>query len=317
MNIGLVISGGVAKGAYQVGFLRALSEEIKHTSIKVSGVSCSSIGIFSGYAYAADKMDALYDIWNKVHFDSTVDLMYNVWFKHFLKDAISDLVKENDLLNIPMYAPICYFPFLHMDYFRLYGNYYKKWPRFILGAVSFPFLSGGIHWFKGQISFDGGTMDNIPILPLLLDEKPDLILVLHFEAGFKPRRKYLDYGIPIIDFDISIDSVLRKYTFDFHHEINLRRMEDGYKYGKQICSFLFDKGKRSLNDILAVANEQKEKEFIKRLSNTTLETWVQRLNEIFYPFISRTRIKICNLSERKKEKKASYAEEKILVDDKM
>ncbi len=317
MNIGLVISGGVAKGSYQVGFLKALNEEIKHTSIKVSAVSCSSIGIFSGYAYAADKMDALSDIWNRVHFDSTVDLLYDVWFKHFLKDAIHELVKENDSLKIPMYTPICYLPFVHMDYFRLYGDFYKKWPRFMLGAASYPFLSGGIHWFKGQMSFDGGAMDNIPIMPLLFDGSPELILVLHFEAGFKPRKKYLDYGIPIIDFDISIDSVLRKHSFDFHHDTNIRRMEDGYIYGKKICSVLFDRGNNGLNEILNAAKEQKDKEFTKRLSSVTFETWVQRLNEIFYPFISRTNIKINNLSGRKKEEKVCYSEEKTLVDDKM
>lgn len=319
MNIGLVLSGGVAKGTYQIGFLKALNEEILNTRYKINCVSCASIGTFSGYAYAANKLDLLCDIWSKIHFDSTVDLLFEVWFRHFLKDSINLLINENDTLSIPVYTPICYLPFIHMDYFRLYGDYYKKWRRFMLGAVSYPVLSGGLHWFRGQVSFDGGAMDNIPVFPILVNEKPDLILVLHFEAGFKPRKKYLNYGIPIIDFDISIDSVLRKHSFDFHHDTIVRRIEDGYNYGKKICSSLFNGGKNDLEQVIAAAEEQKEREFVTRLSNVTFETWVQRLNEIFYPFISRTKIKVRDLRDRKKEKKEnlSVQEEKVLIDDKV
>lgn len=48
MNIGLVLSGGMAKGAYQIGVLRAISEYIPISEIKY--ISCESIGVFNGYA---------------------------------------------------------------------------------------------------------------------------------------------------------------------------------------------------------------------------------------------------------------------------
>lgn len=53
MNIGLVLSGGVAKGAYQAGFLKALEEEMG--SNHITSISCASIGLFSGYAFAERK----------------------------------------------------------------------------------------------------------------------------------------------------------------------------------------------------------------------------------------------------------------------
>ena len=46
MNIGLVLSGGMAKGAYQVGALKAINELFPKGSIKY--ISASSIGVLNG-----------------------------------------------------------------------------------------------------------------------------------------------------------------------------------------------------------------------------------------------------------------------------
>ena len=50
MNIGLVLSGGMAKGAYQVGALTAIKEIIPDGNIKY--ISASSVGALNSYAYA-------------------------------------------------------------------------------------------------------------------------------------------------------------------------------------------------------------------------------------------------------------------------
>lgn len=316
MNIGLVLSGGVGKGAYHAGFLKALNEEIRCTPNQVTSISCASIGMFGGYAYAANKLDLLYDIWSQIHFDSVADVMYNVWFKHLLRDIIKTLVCEGDNLRIPMYAPICYLPFLHMDYCRLLGSYNKKWRSFILGAASYPFVSGGIHFFRGQLVIDGGIMDNIPVVPLLHHEKPDVIMVLHFVAGYKPRKSHTLYGIPIIDYDISLNSIHRKHSFDFHGDVLNARIQDGYEYGQYICSKLFNNGQNSLEELCAAAKIQKEREVFQRMDNVTFETWGQRLNEVFYPFISKTNVHIRDLYKNKPEQ-AAQTKEELYADEAM
>ena len=53
MNIGLVLSGGMGKVAYQIGALRALNEFIPLKEIKY--ISFASVGVLNGYAYATDK----------------------------------------------------------------------------------------------------------------------------------------------------------------------------------------------------------------------------------------------------------------------
>lgn len=313
MNVGLVLAGGVSKGAYQAGFLKALNEETAPNT--VTSISCSSIGLFGGYAYSAGKLALLEDFWRSLHFDSSVDLMLNIWLRHFLRETISTLVKEDDVLKVPLYAPIVYLPFLHMDYCKLYGRYMKKWTSFIAGAVSYPFLTG-LHFFRGQIAFDGGAMDNIPVFPLLRHEAPDLILVLHFEPGWRPRKKYLLADIPVIDFDISIsDGIYRKHSFDFYGDTLRARVDTGYRYGKEICGKLFRGGKNGLEEVCMAAKEQKEKELpLRRLSGATFETWVQRLNELFYPYVSGEKIRLRSLLAGNTKK---ITEEKNYVDKEM
>lgn len=289
MNVGLVLSGGLAKGAYQAGFLRA----VKESGVNVTSLSCASIGIFGGYAFSANKVDKLVSMWQQIHFDNVFDLAGSVWFKHFLKDEIKMIVEENDSLKIPLYAPVCYLPFLHMNYYKMYGEYDKRWNSFIHSAISFPFISGGPRFLKGQIALDGGLMDNIPVQPILFNEKVDVILVAHFEAGYRPRKNYLMRGIPILDFDISIHNMFRKRSFDFHGDTLKSMLDSGYEYGNCICKELFDG--RTVEETVSNSETIKEKEASLRFDNSTLDTWIQRANELFYPFVKKKRTKIREL----------------------
>lgn len=300
MNVGLVLAGGVAKGAYQAGFLQALSEE---KSVNVTAVSGASIGVCGAYAFSAGKLNVLAELWKNVHFDSLIDLAGSVWFKHFLRDKIKELVCENDKLAIPVYAPVCYLPFLHLDYCRLQGNYNEKWYSFMRSAISFPIISGGIRFFRKQIAVDGGLMDNIPIQPVLYNEKQDLILVLHFEAGFRPRRRYLQENVPIIDYDVSLNNMFRKRSFDFHCDTLSSMLNSGYDYGKQVCSDLFSSGKNEMAQLLAAAEKRKSQELPLRLNNVTFETWVQRANELFYPLILNEARNVYDINPQKNNKK--------------
>ena len=72
-------------------------------------------------------------------------------------------------------------------------------------------------------------------------------MVCHFSADFKPRHEYLKANIPIIDYDISLGSLHRLRSFDFHGDTLAARIKDGYNYGKRICSELFAKGKTPLS----------------------------------------------------------------------
>ncbi len=314
MNIGLVLSGGVAKGAYQAGFLKAV-KEIKNS--QVTSIACASIGVLNGYAYSANKVDKLCELWESIHFDSTSDYLRAVCFKHLLRDVVHELVDpETDVLELPVYTPICYpFPIPRMRYYRLQGEYLKKWYSFMRGAMAFPVVGGLVRFHRGWMAIDGGAMDNIPIQPLLYAEKPDLILVLHFEAGFRPRKRYLEFGVPIIDYDVSLHNDFRKYSFSFHSTILKEMLEGGYEYGKEICGQLFGAGNNDLQTLLEEAEKRREEEETLRISNKTFDTLVQRLNEFFYPTVKENAGRVFDLTVPRNRKVIYKSDAQILAEE--
>jgi len=49
VRVGLVLAGGMAKGAYEVGVLKAITNFIPKEAI--THMSCASIGVLNGYAF--------------------------------------------------------------------------------------------------------------------------------------------------------------------------------------------------------------------------------------------------------------------------
>ena len=123
MKIGIVLGGGAVKGAYQIGFLKALLEHISMDEIQA--LSCSSIGVINGYALVSNKLQQAYDIWKSLNFDSMSDFIKNVWSKKLLHKIIDAVAKPTDNLEIPMYCSVCFLPLLKLRYYKFIGEYKK------------------------------------------------------------------------------------------------------------------------------------------------------------------------------------------------
>lgn len=284
MKIGLVLAGGIAKGAYQAGFIRALKEELGDSN-EIVAISCASIGFFGAYALAADKVELLEKMWRKIHFDSTADIIYKVWHNNFLREMAYELTDPADELKMPIYAPVLMFPMVHASWSKMEGKYHKKWPKFMHCGMYFPLLAGGLQFWRGEIAFDGGGIDCIPLLPMMQYKgEIDVIMVCHFSADFKPRQEYLKAKIPIIDYDISLGSLHRLRSFDFHGDTLAARITDGYDYGKRICSELFAKGENSFEQMMAVNERHRKEEYEERLRSAHFN-WIQSLNNILHPLL--------------------------------
>ncbi len=304
MKIGLVLSGGLAKGAVQAGFLRAFEEVVG--SEHVCCVSGASIGLLNGYMFCKGQTRQLLDIWKSVHFDSVPDLVCHTFFKRYLNHVVKQVLNKDDHLHIPLYSPICYLPFLHMNYARMIGEFSPKWYSFVRGAVAFPVVSGGIRFFRGQIVIDGGTVDNVPVCPLATQEKPDVILVLHFLSKYRPRKEYLDTNIPIFDFDLSVDGKYKKSTFDFHHETIEEMLQYGYQRGKEFCEQVFSQ-KENVSATVNLLREKMQEEKHRRAGGKEIDSWVRRMNEVLHPFVKNGKKRILNLQLKPKRRKLRYA----------
>ena len=62
-NIGIVLSGGGAKGSFEIGVLEVLLKKIKNDGDKLVGVAGTSIGAFNGAFVASGQFDLIKDIW--------------------------------------------------------------------------------------------------------------------------------------------------------------------------------------------------------------------------------------------------------------
>lgn len=300
MKIEIALGGGLAKGAFQFGFLKAFLEYIPKEDIKV--VSSSSIGIINAYALCADKMEEVEKIWRTTNFESVFEVVKTCWSKHFIRRTLNELVLPEDEICIPMYATITYLPFwLVGRYYLLEGEYSKKWKKFFRAAIAFPFLTGFPKFYKCLPTMDGGACDNIPIYPLMMqEEKLDLILGIHFDSKYILKDAWKKNETIVLDLDASLGNNLRKNSFNFNKEILNKMVDGGYEYGKTICEKIFEHGYGNIEGIRQSVNDLYEEEFQLRMSNGTIDRLVTVLNGFAQLFRGKHTIKPLIRKKRKK-----------------
>ncbi len=300
MKIGITLSGGLAKGAFQYGFLKAFLEYIPKEDIEI--VSASSIGIINAYALCANKMEEVEKIWRSVDYDGVFDVIKDCWKNHYIRKTLNELVLPEDKLDIPFYATITYCPLLLIGrYYLLEGSHYKKWKKFFRASIAFPFLTGWPKFYKFLPTMDGGACDNIPIYPLLEKHDLDLILCIHFDSKYVVKKKWKNKKTIILDLDASLGNDLRKCSFNFSNRVLSRMLDSGYEYGKKVCERIFENGYGNLEGIKESVDALYNEEFGERMRSGTIDRSVTLLNGFAQVFRGKHTIK--PLVKRKKEKR--------------
>jgi NTE family protein len=173
MNIGLVLSGGGARGVAHIGVLKALDE----FGIKISCISGTSagaiVGALYGYGY---KPDQILDIIEKTSFFKSIriawtwkgllsiDGLHKVLEKHLPQDSFSSL-------KIPMVIAATDIRKGRIEYFsqgELIGP--------ILGSCCVPAVFNP-YQMNGNLYVDGGVLDNLPVKGIT--DKCDFIIGSH------------------------------------------------------------------------------------------------------------------------------------------
>ncbi len=182
-SVALVLSGGGARGAIEVGVLQALDEY----NIKVEAVSGTSIGAIVGAFYCAGvsplqmKEIMASRIFAKIfHFSwskqglLTMDGLYNL-FKEYHPDT------SFSSLKIPFYACASNLDTKRFEIFNN-GDLHKA----VAASASIPVLFQPVE-INGYHYIDGGLYNNFPIEPLL--HKHRYILGVHVN-NYKPSDEY-------------------------------------------------------------------------------------------------------------------------------
>ena len=87
---GLVLEGGGAKGAYQIGAWKALRE----AGLKIRGVAGTSVGALNGALICMDDMERAEELWKTISYSKVMDVDDEQMGRLFAKDLESEMMRE-------------------------------------------------------------------------------------------------------------------------------------------------------------------------------------------------------------------------------
>ncbi|MDD6074159.1 MAG: patatin-like phospholipase family protein [Clostridium sp.] len=199
---GLVLEGGGARGAFQIGAWRALRE----AGIRIRGVSGVSVGALNGALICMDDLEKAENIWENM--DPSAVLSMNVSPENFQEAAaeMKKIIKDRGLDIAPLRKLIhetvdeekirssaceLYATTVSITDLRLLKKDVKTMPPgeiedILMASAYLP----GFRTEKlgGKLYADGGTLDNVPIQVLLDQGYQDIIVIRIYGVGLDRIR---------------------------------------------------------------------------------------------------------------------------------
>jgi len=246
--LGLVLEGGGARGAYQIGAWKALRE----LGIEYKGVAGTSVGALNGAMICQDDFDKAYEIWHDISFDKIFKIDDEMIFKikesevfpenffHLIK-TVRELFRERGLDVTPLRQLLN--QFICEDKIRSCGKdfgivtvaltdfkpvelYIEDIPRgmvvdYLMASANLPFFK--IDKIDGKLFIDGGFFDNLPIKLLTAKGYKDIIAIRLYGIG--RTRKINKKRLNLITINPSEDL---GGTLDFSPERARRNVKLGY-----------------------------------------------------------------------------------------
>lgn len=193
MNIGLVLSGGGARGAAHIGVIKALEEY----SIFPTHIAGASAGAIVGALYAAGVP------WPEIlTFFKTTPLFHT---KRFARKKPGFLNSENFYDDLKSYLPQDRFEDLKKPLFIPAANIVDGTSKMfskgqlikpIIASASFPGVFTPTE-INGKYYVDGGTLNNFPVEPLI--PKCDKIVGVYVNPLKKVTMKDLKHSYSVVE----------------------------------------------------------------------------------------------------------------------
>ncbi|MTI65258.1 MAG: patatin-like phospholipase family protein [Firmicutes bacterium] len=221
---GLVLEGGGAKGAYQIGAYRALSE----MGIKIKGVSGTSIGALNGAMIVQGDLNKAYDLWYNItpskvfniedeQLKELINLEINkeslsYWANKIkalltnkgvdtgrIKKIIKDNISEEKIRNSNMDFGIVTVSISDKKPLELFKEDIPKGKivNYLMASASFPLFKR--EKIDEKVFLDGGFYDNVPISMLLSKEYKDIIVIRSFGLGRTRKVETSNLNIKYIE----------------------------------------------------------------------------------------------------------------------
>lgn len=257
MKIGLVLSGGGGKGAYELGVWKALKELKIDKYIEV--FSGTSIGAFNAILFAQDSIEKAEALWEEVTMDKIIPISKFELFKkgiglfigaknmNFAKKYLNQKIYEGavskdgakeiidkylDIEAVKENNKICYaactqLPDFNVKYFKINDYDVNLGKEMIIASASLPLIYDATNIMGGKY-IDGGIADNTPIQPVYGEGCDIIIVVLLSKEARIDRSLYPNsYIIEICPRNLN-ESVING-TLNLNEEAKKNRIKEGYE----------------------------------------------------------------------------------------
>ena len=246
MKVGLVLSGGFAKGAYQVGALRAISEFIPKEDIAC--VSAASIGAPNAYAYMNDRLERIEEMWKNICDSNSRLFLTKIVRSSLLQQNIKNLCEPDDKINVPFYVS-----YLDLTNIASGSVVYKNLdkvssemlPTYVKASISVVIYNKSVK-IGGRNYFDGALIDNIPVYPMLSHELDYIICIYFDDISYKFEHKQFDDKVIKITFP-NMSNI--KSSFFVDTKTVEEMIEEGYERTMYVLRSIFANGHEDLDFI--------------------------------------------------------------------
>jgi NTE family protein len=264
-SVGLVLSGGGGKGAYQIGVWRALRECGIDSAI--THVSGTSVGALNACFFSMGAYNQAISVWDSITATDVLSIdssKIGIWLaklgtlgitgtladtglKLFGKARSDGFFARNKLeqlidheidyraiqhSNIKTFAACFQKSTLSAAYFNLNEQRAETLKAILLGTSAIPIVFES-HSIENQEYYDGGLVDNTPINPLYNDGVRNFIIVYLSQSAVIDYSSYP--GSHFIEIVPQSDmGNLISGTLNFNRKIIQERMRAGYVDAKAI-----------------------------------------------------------------------------------
>ena len=243
MNIGLVLAGGFAKGAYQVGALQAINEFIPPESIKCA--SCSSVGALNGFAYATQNLGRAEEMWRNICNSDKRVIVSKIMRSDLLQQDIRELGETDRALPFPFYCSFTNLNHMNIVYKNLTKIEAEQLPLYLKASIAMPVLNPAVK-IEGNTYYDGGIVDNIPVFPLMKYDLDYIICMYFDDACYKFENTSFDNKMIKITFPS--EGIVGKSLTIGQRDID-EMIQTGYERAKYILKSVFVEGYDNLDYI--------------------------------------------------------------------
>ena len=209
---GLVLEGGGAKGAYQIGAWKALREQ----GVDIKGVAGTSVGALNGAMVVQDDFDKAYEVWHNISFGKILKVDEEIILKikegaisseNFrylvksireifrdrgldvtpLRQLLSDVICEDKIRSSEKDFGIVTVALSDLKPVELYIEDIPKGKlvEYLMASANLPVFK--MDKIDGKLFLDGAFFDNLPIKLLTAKGYRDIITVRLYGIG-RTRR---------------------------------------------------------------------------------------------------------------------------------